>query len=262
MLLHPLPPGLHQAHAGFHVPDAAPRRPRRQRPEPQGGGRGPEPVHRLDPRLSAVLHQRRPGAPPEGVPDPGGRPYGPGHGHRQHPAPGARRDRHSHAAHPGLCRRQLPVDGHPQRHRQAHLHGLRLHGQEGRHPRPDAGRGRPADLRPQDRRQRPGADLHPQRHGALLRRKRRPAHGPRRPGRPRHPPGGGRPGRRRRAVPGGQAAAGRHRERLRQAHRRGGVSADGRGRQPPAPEARRQGSDCVQPHRKDGSRRRNLRRVR
>ena len=49
LLLHPVQYRLHQAHGRGRLPHPAPRRPGRDRPEPQGGGLRQEPLHRLHP---------------------------------------------------------------------------------------------------------------------------------------------------------------------------------------------------------------------
>ena len=49
VLLHPVQHRLHQAHGRGRLPHPAPRRPGRDRPEPQGGGLRQEPLHRLHP---------------------------------------------------------------------------------------------------------------------------------------------------------------------------------------------------------------------
>ena len=170
MRVHPDPGGLYQAHPRQRV-----CRPVQGRPGPQGhhhpggglcGGR----VHRLHPRLSALLHRHGQGLSQEGLSDPRERQGRQGHQHREHPPGGAGGAGPDHDPLPGLYRGgAVSVHGHPPGHGEA-PGGVCPEEHPGqRHPGPAPGRGGRPHLRAGDRR-RPGrAHRHPRRPGHPLR---------------------------------------------------------------------------------------------
>ncbi|MCA9723191.1 MAG: hypothetical protein KC489_12480, partial [Gemmatimonadetes bacterium] len=71
---HDLAHRLHQADPDHHLPAPAPRRPGPHRDGHEGGGLGRAPVHRLDPRLPALLLRPGHAVLAQGPRDPAGRP--------------------------------------------------------------------------------------------------------------------------------------------------------------------------------------------
>jgi DNA gyrase subunit A len=113
-----LPLGLHQAHAGHHLPQAAARRARALGAVAQGHRLHLAAVHREHARLHHDLHGRRPVLLAQGPRDPGGRAR---HARQADRQPDQRRPRHAHPQHgrgARVPRRPVPVLLHAQRHGQ------------------------------------------------------------------------------------------------------------------------------------------------